>query len=145
MSGPGVIAPAVLPYSSITAACGRRGAASRPARRRRPAFAERPRFAGEGGGVHASAGRDWLQQVHDVQDAHDIIEAVAIDRDAGVPAARDLVDERLARHPRRHGDQLRPRHHHLPRRQVGEAEDAVQHLFLALLEHAGFLAGGRTF
>ena len=40
-----------------------------------------------------------------------------------------------------HGDELGPRHHYLSRRQIGEAEDAVQHLFFLLFEHAGFLAG----
>ena len=42
----------------------------------------------------------------------------------------------------RHGDQFGSRCHDLARGQVGESEDAVEHLFFVLLENAGFLAGG---
>ena len=37
-------------------------------------------------------------------------------------------------------DELGARHHHLAGGEIGEAEDAVEHLLFLLLEHAGFLA-----
>ena len=39
-----------------------------------------------------------------------------------------------------HGDELGARHHHLAGREIGEAEHAVEHLLLLLLEDAGLLA-----
>ena len=56
-------------------------------------------------------------------------------------AAGDLADERVARRRRRDRDDLGARHHHLSGREIGEAEDAVEHLLFVFLEDAGFLAG----
>ena len=82
-----------------------------------------------------------VEQVRDVEDADDVVDALAVDGQTRVPAAgRDLGDLRSRRiHRQRH--HLGARHHDLSRGQIGEREDAVQHLLLFFLEHPGFLRG----
>ena len=57
-------------------------------------------------------------------------------------AARDGLQHGVDRRVVCDRHHLGPRNHHLPRGQVGEAEDAVQHLLFVFLDYAGFLAGG---
>ena len=139
-----VTMPAVPPYSSMTSA-------SRTPRRRISASTSSAasvvghgqRFAGERGGIDIGPPRrDRFQQIDDVQDADDVVQARR-DRPArGVYPPREISSMSASRGiDRRHGDHLRPRHHHLPGRQIGEAEHAMEHLLLALFEHAGLLAG----
>jgi hypothetical protein len=77
-----------------------------------------------------------------VQHADDVVDVRTVHRQTRVPAARDLRDDVAQRRMGGDGDELGARHHHLPGGQIGEAEDAVEHLLLLLLEHAGFLARG---
>ena len=78
-----------------------------------------------------------------MQHADDVVQVVAVDRQARVAAAArsaSMSSSRVA--SAGDGDQLGARHHHLAGRQIGEAEDAVEHLLLVLLEDARFLARG---
>ena len=94
-----------------------------------------------GADVPAPGGKR-LEDVDRVQDADHVVEIVTIDGKDGISAARDDLEQRLARRVGRNGDQLGARNHHLPGRQVGEVEDPVEHLLFALLEDARFLARG---
>ncbi len=72
--------------------------------------------------------------------ADDVVEAFAVDGQPGVRLPRQEVDHLVERRVGADAAHLGPRHHHLAGGEIAEAEDAVQHLLLVLLEDAGFLA-----
>ena len=102
---------------------------------------DREHLAGEPAGGHrVVARRQGFQHIVHVQHAEYIVEIAAVDRQARVAPLADLHDELAQRRLGGERDQLRARDHHLARGEIGEAEDAVEHLFLLLFEHARFLA-----
>ena len=106
-------------------------------------FGHRQHFARERAGVDvAVAAGERAQQVGHVQHADDVVEVVAVDRQARVTARARSRDQLAERRLGGDGDELGARNHHLTRGQIREPEHAVEHLFFLLLEHAGFLARG---
>jgi hypothetical protein len=86
--------------------------------------------------------RDVAEQIRDVQHADDVVEVLAVHGEPRVAALAEClgdVGERCVDGQRHH---LGAGHHDLARGEIGEAEDAVEHLLLFLFEDAGFLARG---
>ena len=69
-----------------------------------------------------------------------VVEIVAVDRQAGRRAAADDRQQIAQRCVGGDGNQFGAGNHHLTGGQIGEAEDAVEHLLLLFFEHAGLLA-----
>ncbi len=102
----------------------------------------RERLAHDAGqiGRRLAAG-DQVEEVRDAEDADDVVDALAVDGQPRVPAARGDLGDLGGRRVHRQRHHLGARHHDLSRGQIGEREDAVQHLLLFFLEHPGFLRG----
>ena len=72
----------------------------------------------------------------------DVVQIAAVDRQARVAVRESTSTTIVARGASAgDGDDLGARHHHLAGGEIGEPEDAVEHLFLLLLEDARLLAG----
>ena len=78
-------------------------------------------------------GRD---EIANVEDPDDLVERLAKDRVARVGRLEHGAQRLLGRHLDRDADHLGARHHHVRRLLVGEVEDLVEHLALALLDLA---------
>ncbi len=85
---------------------------------------------------------DRAEQIAHVEDAHDVVERLAIHGVPGVRRVDDCAQRFLGRHV--HGDRnhVGTRHHHRRDLLRGEVEDLVEHLLLGLLELADVLGGG---
>ena len=71
-----------------------------------------------------------------MEDADDVVERLAVDRVARVRRVEHRLERLLRRQVDRDRDHLGPRHHHVGDLLVGEVEDLVEHLLLAVLDLA---------
>ena len=76
-----------------------------------------------------------------MKNADDVVHVVLVDRQDAVTTTADLLEELMPRGVRRDSDEFGTWHHGLARRQIGEVEDAVEHLLFLFFEDAGLLAG----
>ena len=87
--------------------------------------------------VEASGARHLVEQVLGVDDAGQLVEALAPGRVARVAALGDLAADRLGRIVEVDPHHLHARRHHASDRAVGEAQHAVDHVALGDMEDAG--------
>ena len=76
------------------------------------------------------------QQVLGVQDAHDVVDAVLVDRDARVAALHDGVHDLVERRGHRQRHDVDARHHHLVDAALAELQHGADHLLLLGLDDA---------
>ena len=95
--------------------------------------ADRPHRRGH---VQRGAGEELPEQVADVHDALDVVQAVAADDEADVRGRGDGVAERLGAVREVERGDLRPRRHHARHVAVAEAEDALDDAPLLGVDHA---------
>ena len=106
----------------------RRGVGDEPGRRRQRGDVEP--------GELAEVAAHPRQQVLGVQHADDAVGIAAPDRQAGVGAAHDLVEDLLRRRVGVDADDVLAVGHDLADLDAGEVEDAAQHVALLLADHA---------
>jgi hypothetical protein len=82
------------------------------------------------------------EEVAHVEDADDVVERVAVDGIPGIGGVDHSCERLLRRQLDREGHHLGPRDHDLVDLRVREVEHLVDHLLLALLDHARLLCGG---
>ena len=95
------------------------------------------RLAQRGGEIEAAGAGKLVEEILGVDDAGELVEALAAGRKARMPAVGDLLADRLGRIVEVDPHDLHARRHHASHRAVGEVQHAVDHVALRRVEDAG--------